>query len=719
VKLHRVKSEIRRSLIRLVLIVAFLSSLAVLLISLAHWRQVEAGQRARRVAGATKIVASGDDLQTAINAAQCGDTVVLKAGGTWDGTFTLPDKNCTSSTPITLRSSDAENLPPGRVGPANAANMPRIRSLGNVGYGAAIQVAPNAGWWIIDGLEITDNAPPTALIHWLVDFSEPSTHDLTIRRCYIHQKETGTKYNRTMQRAIHFEGHGLIARWNYINVIGYFYPEVANGNGTMQMDTTALLCVGCNTVLLEDNYISTWWNQFFLGGGDTAAQNTATVTDATTSSATFSNTKGLEAGVVLRFEIIVNGKFDKTGLNDSCDGTFPSNGSTPYSAATVTRTRGATLTGADGNHYGIMRSANDNFDGYVGICSVSGETYRIARTKSASSTAGPVMLTVFETALVTSVAGSTVNFEPYGRDQLVSSAATKVSWNYGDQGLVSDITVRRNTFYVDPAFAHDMYGKKGYSPKGLYEIKNVNRFIFEGNYVLGYPAVMAIYPANQYGTAPWTTCKDVTIRNNWIAPDLGYPESTREAMTLIDAENYATVAPRRNFFVYNNLIKNVGSFASFKVSNNVQLYHNTVLNIAPSSYSYHAAFTGISAPTTNFVFRDNIVAFSAYGANCSVPPGSMGTCWPGAVFRNNVLLNDAKATAPNGGSLDGVWGRSSTLGVYNSLAALGFVDPANDDFSLAATSRLKGKGTDAKDPGVDMDELRKSLPPGGAPSPAK
>jgi hypothetical protein len=88
-------------------------------------------------------------------------------------------------------------------------------------------------------------------------------------------------------------------------------------------------------------------------------------------------------------------------------------------------------------------------------------------------------------------------------------------------------------------------------------------------------------------------------------------------MTLIDASNYGTVAPRKNIFVYNNLIKNVASFASFKVSDNVQLYHNTVLNTAPSTFSYHAAFTSIAAPTTNYVFRDNIISYSAYGANCS------------------------------------------------------------------------------------------------------
>src|SRR5678816_1414974 len=92
---------------------------------------------------------------------------------------------------------------------------------------------------------------------------------------------------------------------------------------------------------------------------------------------------------------------------------------------------------------------------------------------------------------------------------------------------------------------------------------------------------------DRYGTAPWTTAKDITIKNNWIAPDLGYPEGTRSAMSLIDAANYATVAPRKNYYVYNNLILNVSDFFQTKTQDNLQVYHNTVLNTAPTTFGYH------------------------------------------------------------------------------------------------------------------------------------
>jgi hypothetical protein len=415
---------------------------------------------------------------------------------------------------------------------------------------------------------------------------------------------------------------------------------------------------------------------------------------------------------MLRLSFVITGTFDKTGLNDSCNGSFPSNGGAPFSTGTVTRTSGATLSSNDTIRYGITRNAVDSFDGYVGLCSASGGVYTLAKTRTASSTAGTVTFTLFETGLVTSVSGNTVNYTPYGVNSVVSSGATAAAWNYGDQGLISDVTVRKNTFYVDPVFAHDVYVQNGYSPKGLYELKNVNRFTFEGNYILGYPANMAVYPGNQYGTAPWTTAKHLIIRNNWIAPDLGYPESTREAMMLVDASNYATVAPREDIQVYNNLVKGVSSFATFKGADNVSVYHNTVINTAPTKYGYTDAITHIGGgPVTAFNFRDNILAYSAYGVNCFIPPGTISACFPRGEFKNNVILNTANTTAGSGGTIDSsIWATGSALmPVFTSFSSVRFTDMANDNYRLSATSPYKGKASDRKDPGVDMDELLSSL----------
>jgi hypothetical protein len=66
--------------------------------------------------GAITIVASGADLQAALNAARPGDVLVLQAGARYVGTFKLPAN--TGGAVITIRSS--ATLPDRRIGPEDA-----------------------------------------------------------------------------------------------------------------------------------------------------------------------------------------------------------------------------------------------------------------------------------------------------------------------------------------------------------------------------------------------------------------------------------------------------------------------------------------------------------------------------------------------------------------------------------------------------------------------
>ena len=61
---------------------------------------------------ATLNVPAGGDLQAALNAAQPGDTVVLEAGASFTGTFTLPNKDAATDY-ITVRTStpDSPQMP--------------------------------------------------------------------------------------------------------------------------------------------------------------------------------------------------------------------------------------------------------------------------------------------------------------------------------------------------------------------------------------------------------------------------------------------------------------------------------------------------------------------------------------------------------------------------------------------------------------------------------
>src|SRR5215218_3044988 len=91
--------------------------------------------------GATITVPAGGSLQSAINAAQPGDTIVLEAGTAYVGPIVLPVKSGTSY--ITIQSSRVSELPDGvRVTPAQRSLLASIQS--NVGGEPAVRTLPGA-----------------------------------------------------------------------------------------------------------------------------------------------------------------------------------------------------------------------------------------------------------------------------------------------------------------------------------------------------------------------------------------------------------------------------------------------------------------------------------------------------------------------------------------------------------------------------------------------
>src|SRR5919112_3992455 len=75
---------------------------------------------------ATVTVPAGGNLQTAINAAQPGDTILLEAGATYRGPFNLPVKAGADYITIRTNASDASLPVDKRVNPAQASLMPKI-----------------------------------------------------------------------------------------------------------------------------------------------------------------------------------------------------------------------------------------------------------------------------------------------------------------------------------------------------------------------------------------------------------------------------------------------------------------------------------------------------------------------------------------------------------------------------------------------------------------
>src|SRR5438046_76211 len=138
--------------------------------------------------GNTIVVNAGGNLQTAINNAVPGDTIVLQAGATFTGPFTLPNK--VGSGWIYIRSSAYALLPPPgtRVSIADATNMPKI--VGTAAGGTAIQTNSQAHNYRFVGIEIGPAAGQ--FLYNLVNIGSGETslanlpHDITFDRCYVH-----------------------------------------------------------------------------------------------------------------------------------------------------------------------------------------------------------------------------------------------------------------------------------------------------------------------------------------------------------------------------------------------------------------------------------------------------------------------------------------------------------------------------------------------------
>jgi hypothetical protein len=151
--------------------------------------------RPRRVADASgrgeTVVRAGGNLQRALDSARAGDTIVVEAGATFTGTFTLPKKEGDDF--ITIRSSRASELREGaRVSPADARLMPKLVAPGR--GAAALQTAPGAHHWRLVGLEIAQPDAATVVFD-LVKLGDGSPaqdalakvpHHITIDRCYVH-----------------------------------------------------------------------------------------------------------------------------------------------------------------------------------------------------------------------------------------------------------------------------------------------------------------------------------------------------------------------------------------------------------------------------------------------------------------------------------------------------------------------------------------------------
>ena len=212
---------------------------------------------------ATVTVAAGGDLQAAINAAQPGDTILLPAGATFTGPYTLPVKSGTAF--ITIRTATADSSLPAagtRIDPSHAALLPKIRATQN---GPAFKTVGAASYYRLLFLEIlSGSATSTAT---LVELGSSGTsqsslasvpHHLVIDRCYIHGNPS------TEQR------RGIALNSAETQILNSYVSDIK----ATSVDAQAIAgWNGPGPFLIENNYLEAAAENILFGGSDPTIQD--------------------------------------------------------------------------------------------------------------------------------------------------------------------------------------------------------------------------------------------------------------------------------------------------------------------------------------------------------------------------------------------------------------------------------------------------------------
>ena len=212
--------------------------------------------------GKTIAVTNGADVQAAIDSAQAGDVIMLQAGATFTGPFTLPKKRGHGWIIVRTSAHDSTLPPPGtRVTPSHAAAMPKI--VAGASSGHAIVAASGAHHFRFIGIEVMAAEGSTTFdLVQLGSGSDRSTrtlpHDIIIDRCYIH--------GLAGEAAI----RGVALNGKRLAVIDSYLAEFKD----QVVDTQAIMgWNGPGPFKIVNNYLEAAGENVIFGGADPSISN--------------------------------------------------------------------------------------------------------------------------------------------------------------------------------------------------------------------------------------------------------------------------------------------------------------------------------------------------------------------------------------------------------------------------------------------------------------
>ena len=275
----------------------------------------------------------------------------------------------------------------------------------------------------------------------------------------------------------------------------------------------------------------------------------------------------------------------------------------------------------------------------------------------------------------------------------------------------SDIEFRRNYCFKplswrigDPSYAGRPWGVKN-----LFELKNAQRVLIEGNifehcWTMGQTGFAILFTVrNQDGTAPWSVVQDVTFTNNIIRRVGG-------GFNMHGTDNNFPSMVTRRIRIANNLLEEIdeqrwdGTGIAFLVSgddgpttkggvHDLTIEHNTIFHTGV------IIATG-GSPSQGLVYRNNLSPHNQYGVKGDgqgTGNTTINAFFPGSVFKKNVMSGGASEDYPSDNFFP------------TSLDQVGFVNRNGGNYRLSPASPYKNAGTDNKDIGCDFDALNAAI----------
>jgi hypothetical protein len=583
-------------------------------------------------------------VQAAIDAAVPGDTILLRAGQTFIGNYTLRNKNTTSTQFITIRSDAADSnfpaagvrlIPEGKPG-WNTRKSALARLVGAGGTAKSVPIfkaAAGAHHYRIQFVEIDGlaNVGYETLVELGTSVGQTSLsyvpYKLVMDRVWLHGHPM-----KGMKRGIYLNAASTDILNSYFEDFYHFSDSQAisgaNGPGPYRIINNHLEAAGENILFGgEDPKITNLIpSDIEIRGNymrkDLAWRNPILLTPSKPTAAVSATTGSLAAGT----------HYFKVAAVMATGGAYAYSAGSVETAITVAAGRSVTL----------------SWSAVAGA-----DRYRIHRGTSSNA--------------------QTVYLE-------TSGTQTTFTYTGANERAATPRTV----------------GSK-WTVKNLLELKNAQRVTIDGN-VLEYNWAAAqqgqavlFTPRNQSGRAPWSVVRDVTFTNNTV-------RHVAAAMYILGRDYNYTSQQTRNIVVRNNLFEdldnafgNSGRFLEISEGpTGVVIDHNTIDNEGTIVEVMPAAVTG-------FVFTNNIARHNTYGIKGQGTASgnhTLSTYFPGATFKGNVLAGGRASLYPAGN--------------FFPLAAdflAQFVSPSTGDWRLASTSVYNNRATDSTDIGANLGTL--------------